>query len=135
MKPKMIHHICIQTNCYEQSLEFYSKVLEFDILQETRDFHGRDYNTWLKLESFMIELQTPKSRKKFESYNKESEGIVHFCIYVDDFEYEYQRIKSTCSDQFLKKNGKDIYQVENGLLFKLKAPEGTIIEVRDSIEL
>lgn len=37
--------------------------------------------------------------------------------------------------KFKKKDGKIIYQVENSKLVKLIAPEGTIIEIRDKIEL
>lgn len=31
------------------------------------------------------------------------------------------------------KNGEEIYKVEDGFLFKVKAPEGTEIEFRDSL--
>ncbi len=44
---RMMHHVCIQTNSYNESLEFYTKVLGFRIVQETKDFHNREYNTWL----------------------------------------------------------------------------------------
>ena len=37
---KKIHHVCIQTNSYEDSLRFYLDILEFQIIKETPDFHG-----------------------------------------------------------------------------------------------
>jgi glyoxylase I family protein len=40
-----IHHICIQTNCYQESKMFYTDILGFKLIQETKDFHGREYNT------------------------------------------------------------------------------------------
>lgn len=128
-----IHHICIQTNSYEESKLFYTEVLGFNVVKETINFHGRDYNTWLDLNGFMIELQTGKEH--LEKYNKESEGIVHFALYEKDVEEFVAKIKDFKHIKFKKKEGKIVYQVENSKLVKLIAPEGTIIEIRDSEEL
>lgn len=128
-----IHHICIQTNSYEESKLFYTEVLGFTVVKETINFHGRDYNTWLDLNGFMIELQTGK--EQLEKYNKESEGIVHFALYEKDVEEFVAKIKDFKYIKFKKKEGKIVYQVENSKLVKLIAPEGTIIEIRDSEEL
>ena len=130
----VIHHICIQTNNYKETLDFYIDILGFKLLKETPNFHGRDYNTWIKLGSFMIELQTGKD-KALAEYNKESEGIVHFCLLVEDLEKEYENIKAKGFTDFISKNGNDIYQVFDSKLLKLKAPEGTIIEIRDKYEI
>lgn len=130
-----IHHICIQTADYQKSLTFYQKVLAFELVQESLDFHSRDYNTWLELDGFMIELQTAKEGNPFGAYEKDREGIPHFCLYSQDFDKDYERIRRSGLAIFRQKNSEDIYRVENGRLFKLVAPEGTIIEVRDSVEL
>lgn len=79
-----IHHICIQTNTYEESKKFYMDILGFKLIKETPNFHGRNYNTWLALNGFMIELQT--GRNILDKYNKESEGIVHFALYYDNID-------------------------------------------------
>ncbi len=89
-----IHHICIQTDRYKESLDFYTNILGFEIVSETPDFHTRDYNTWLISNGFMIELQTSKADETLSPYSKYVNGIVHFCLLVDDVESEYQRIKS-----------------------------------------
>ena len=115
-----IHHICIQTNCYEKSKKFYIEILGFKLVKETINFHGRAYNTWLDLNGFMIELQTGK--EQLVKYNKDAEGIVHFALYEENIEFK-------------RKNGNIIYQVENSKLVKLIAPEGTIVEIRDSINI
>lgn len=128
-----IHHICIQTNCYEESKEFYMKVLGFELVQETMNFHGRAYNTWLDLNGFMIELQTGK--ELFGKYNKDVEGIVHFALYEENIEKFVSNIEAMENVEFMKKNGNIIYQVETSKLVKLIAPEGTIVEIRDSINL
>lgn len=60
MVKRSIHHVCIQTQSYEESLRFYTEIMGFEIVSETAGFHGRAYNTWIKLEDFMVELQTPK---------------------------------------------------------------------------
>lgn len=127
-----IHHICIQTDHYKESLEFYTKILGYKIVQETKDFHTREYNTWLQMDGFMIELQTNKRGEVLSEYNKNGKGIAHFCLLVDDVEEEYIRIKELGFTKFKSKNGKEIYAVENKKLIKIIAPEGTIIEIRDT---
>lgn len=116
MKARALHHICIQTNKYEESIIFYTKVLGFEVIKETSNFHGRYYNIWLKLDSFMIEMQTAKKGDKLNEFSPNNEGIVHFCIYVDDIQSEYHRITQLGCDSFLSKNGEDIYEVEGGRL-------------------
>lgn len=125
-----IHHICIQTNCYEESKKFYIEVLGFKLVNETINFHGREYNTWLDLNGFMIELQTGKEH--LEKYNKDAEGIVHFALYEENIEKFVSNVKAMKNIEFKKKSGNIIYQVENSKLVKLIAPEGTIVEIRDS---
>lgn len=120
-----IHHICIQTNTYEESKKFYMDILGFELVKETPNFHERDYNTWLDLNGFMIELQTGKNT--LVQYNKESEGIVHFALYEDNIDNFVAKIKDDKEIEFKKKDGKIIYQVENSKLVKLIAPEGTIV--------
>jgi|GEM_PF-3614566 len=56
---KIIHHVCIQTSKYEESLGFYTRILGFELVKETKNFHQRAFNTWLKLGEFI----TPSSRK------------------------------------------------------------------------
>lgn len=128
---KILHHICIQTSNYEASIDFYTRIMEFKIVKESKNFHTRAFNSWLEYNNFFIELQTEKENEILEKYNKNSEGPVHFCLYAENIEEEYNRIKSLGFEGFSAKNGKDIYEVEDGLLFKIKAPEGTIIEIRD----
>lgn len=128
---KMMHHVCIQTNNYRESLEFYTKILGFEIMHETKDFHNRDYNTWLKLGEFLIELQTGKKEYDLNSWSESNEGIVHMCFLVEDIQKEFNRIRELGYNKFKIKNGEPIYKVENGYLFKIKAPEGTEIEMRD----
>lgn len=132
---KMMHHVCIQTSNYKESLEFYTGILGFEIIQETKNFHNRDYNTWLQLESFMIELQTNKKDDTLIKWNKLNEGIAHMCFLVDNVKEEYDRIKSLGYNNFKIKENEIIYKVEDNYLFKIKAPEGTEIEFRDKNEI
>ena len=131
MNKRIMHHVCIQTSNYEESLRFYRDIMEFEVVSETKDFHGRDFNTWLKLGDFMIELQTAKSGDSLNNWSSLNEGIVHMCFLVDSVDKEYDRIVSLGYDKFKVKNGEVIYNVEGGKLFKVKAPEGTEIEIRD----
>ena len=132
MSIKMIHHICIQTENYKESLDFYSRRLGFEVVKESQNFHDREYNTWLKLGDFMIELQTPKSGDNFNKWSNLNSGPVHMGFLVDNVVKEYERIKNLGYDKFKVKNGEIVYQVNGESLFKIKAPEGTEIEIRDS---
>lgn len=132
MSIKAMHHVCIQTEKYSESLYFYAEILGFEIVSETPNFHNRDFNTWLKLGDFMIELQTAKAGDTLNKWSNLNEGIVHMCFLVDDVNEEYERIKSLGYNNFKVKNGKVVYMVEGENLMKIKAPEGTEIEMRDT---
>lgn len=129
------HHICIQTNDYEASKGFYTNILGFELELETPNFHGRSFNTWLKLGHFRIELQTPKAGQTFTPYDKEAAGIPHFCLLVESGEKVYEELLAKGFNQFVLKDGNALYRVFDSLLLKLKAPEGTIIEIRDQESL
>lgn len=126
-----IHHVCIQTDCYEESLQFYREILEFELIKETPDFHSRSYNTWLRNGTFCIELQTAKSGDGLIPWNSRNAGPVHLCFRVDDVQQSFDAMSSQGA-RFKLKNGEPVYAVENGLLFKVIAPEGTEIEIRDT---
>jgi len=132
MSIKMIHHICIQTEKYAESLDFYTRILGFEVINETPNFHGRDFNTWIKLGEFMIELQTPKVGDKFNKWSSLNAGPVHIAFMVDNVGEEYERIKSLGYNDFKLKDGKVVYKVLGESLIKIKAPEGTEIEMRDT---
>ena len=104
MSIKMIHHICIQTESYKESLNFYKDILGFKVINETKNFHGREYNTWLKLYNFMIELQTPKRNDNFNKWSNLNAGPVHMGFIVDNVEDEYERIRNLGYTDFKVKN-------------------------------
>lgn len=132
MSIKALHHVCIQTKNYQESLNFYTNVLGFELVSETANFHGRAYNTWLKCGTLLIELQTAKQGETLNRCSSQDTGIVHMCFMTDNVEHEMDKIAKTGFKEFLMKNGAILYKVENGTLFKIKAPEGTIIEFRDT---
>lgn len=132
---KSLHHICIQTNNYKESLEFYTNLLGFEIIKETKKFHNRDYNTWLKRGTLMIELQTSKKGEELLCWSSLNSGPVHLCFLVENVEKEYETLKSKGFLKFKVKDGKELYKVENGYLFKINAPDGTEIEIRDNPEI
>lgn len=131
MKSSFVHHLCIQTNTYFETLNFYTKGLGFKVVQESPNFHGRNFNTWIQLGDFYIELQTGKHDEILSNVNTSSQGIVHFSIWVEDLKSEVSHL-SQLGIEFLTKNNEYIYHVENGSLCKIKAPEGTIIELRNN---
>lgn len=135
MNIKSFHHVCIQTDKYKESLFFYTEILGFKVVKETPNFHTRDYNTWLELKGIMIELQTPKSDTTLNKWSNMNGGPVHLGFVVEDVKKAYDSIIAKGYSDFKDKNGEHVYFVENGWLFKIKAPEGTEIEIRDNEEL
>ncbi len=131
----LVHHLCIQTDKYEASKDFYLRVLGFELVKETPGFHSRDYNTWLKHGGLMIELQTGKAGSELIDFSKSNKGLVHFGVAVDDLEGLYKMFVDKGYDHFAYKEGKAIYEVKGGKLLKVIAPEGTIIEYRDQTEI
>ena len=109
---KMLHHVCIQTDKYKESLDFYTNVLGFKVIRESKDFHTRDYNTWIKFGEFMIELQTAKSNDTLHKWSSSNAGPVHLGFLVDDVQKEYDRIKNLGYTDFKLKNGQIVYEVE-----------------------
>lgn len=130
-----IHHICIQTDNYSESLRFYTEVLGFKLIQETAGFNKRDFNSWLVHEGFMIELQTQKNGEDVVNYFKNANGIAHICFYTNDIKKKLDSIKEKQYYNFQMKNQSEIYSVLRTNLFKVIAPEGTIIEFRDSMDI
>jgi glyoxylase I family protein len=128
---KSIHHICIETDRYSESIDFYCSLLGFIVIEETRDFHGRDFNTWLKKENIIIELQTPKSGVSDFSGSTADTGIVHVCFIVESLPQAIDQLIEKGFDSFRRKGGEIIYNVKGGALAKITAPEGTVIELRE----
>lgn len=127
-----IHHVCIQTRDYAVSLDFYTRLLGFEIVKETAGFHGRAWNTWLRQGSFMIELQTAKAGENLADWNPRASGPVHLAFLVSDVEETYRYFKQQGHLAFKCKNGQELYTVEGEYLFKAIAPEGTEIEIRST---
>ncbi|MDF1618712.1 VOC family protein [Petrocella sp. FN5] len=69
-----LHHICIQTDCYYESIQFYKEIFGFVVVKETKGFHGRHFNSWIKRDNFMIELQTNRVDEVLIDYNKRRKG-------------------------------------------------------------
>ena len=128
---KSIHHICIETDKYSESIDFYCSILGFNIIEETVNFHGRDYNTWLKKENIIIELQTPKSGAAYYSGSTVNTGIVHVCFIVESLTDVINKLTDKGFNSFRRKGSDIIYNVKGGLLAKITAPEGTVIELRE----
>jgi len=129
---KSIHHICIETDRYRESLNFYCSLFGFSIVEETENFHGREFSAWIKKENIIIELQTPKSGDYAKSRQTCNTGIVHVCFIVENLPDAIDMLMEKGFDSFRKKDDKIMYMVKDGYLAKLTAPEGTVIELREA---
>ena len=97
---------------------------------------NRDFNKWLL--GFRDSIATWKYYTDFEKVCRNVErikdelNILNGLIGKKDIEKEFRRIKSLGYENFKLKNGQVVYEVEGEKLFKIKAPEGTEIEIRDT---
>ena len=128
---RSIHHICIETDRYNDSINFYCDILGFNIIEESKNFHGREFNTWIKKESIIIELQTPKSGESVSATSSGQTGIIHVCFIVDNLHETIDKLIEKGFDSFRAKGDDIIYNVKGGSLAKITAPEGTVIELRE----
>jgi len=128
---KSIHHICIETDRYSESIDFYCSLLGFSIIEETKDFHGREFNTWIKKGNIILELQTPKPGEVKSGDSAKQTGIVHVCFIVDNLSVIIDMLLNRGFTSFRKKDDKIMYMVKGGYLAKITAPEGTVIELRE----
>ena len=80
----------------------------------------------------MIELQTSKNSLKLNEWSSFNSGPCHIGFLVPNVIEEYNKIINLGYKDFKIKNGEIIYKVNGESLFKIKAPEGTEIEIRDT---
>ena len=100
------HHVCIETDRYSESIEFYCGLLGCMILHETKGFHGREYTTWLKLNDSIIELQTPKAGYENVNHEDNEMGIRHMCFVVNDLGEMVEELKNKGYRNFKENDGK-----------------------------
>ena len=129
------HHVCVQTDDYDASLDFYTRVLGFAVAKESRGFHGRAFNTWLRAGALYIELRTPKAGTRFRAWDKLTCGPAHVCLLVEDLEEAYRAIRAAGHARFKERNGEALYVVEGQALLKVIAPEGTLVELKSDPRL
>jgi glyoxylase I family protein len=91
---KHIHHIAIITDNYEVSKHFYTKVLGFEIIQETYRAERQSYKLDLSLNGeYQIELFSFPDYKERPSF-PEAKGLRHLAFAVDDVEASAEYLRS-----------------------------------------
>jgi len=81
-----VHHIAITVNNLEESVNFYTQVLGFEIAKKFSRKDMGAYATFVKLDDFQIELwQFQNMKKNFNSLNDiKVRGIRHIAFEVDN---------------------------------------------------
>ena len=83
---RKIHHIAIITDCYEESKQFYTKILGFEIINETYRKERQSYKLDLAINGeYSIELFSFPDYKERNSF-PESKGLRHLAFAVDNVE-------------------------------------------------
>jgi glyoxylase I family protein len=128
-----LHHICIQTSLYSDSYRFYTEIMNGICIKVHKNFHDREYNTWIKIANVLIELQTAEKGTKLNNWSRLNCGPVHIAFLVDDVQKKYEDLISKGYSKFKLKDGSAVYEVLGKPLCKVIAPEGTEIELREDL--
>jgi len=131
MDIKSFHHFCIHTSNYDDSLSFYKDLLGFELVKDDLYAPKRLHRTWLKRGPLMIELLSAKCNKPYGAYSNSIQGVSHLSFEVVNIETAYEEACSFGAT-VKPKHGKSIYRIKGGQQFKLVAPEGTEIEIRNT---
>lgn len=136
---KGIDHIAISTKNYNQIIDFYSRIIGFEVVYDG-EFKGKLYDSIMsldgtsgkvallrlgdsQLEIFEFFSPIPKTAKFDRPVC--DHGITHICFNVVDIEGVYKRLKAHgmkfhCSPQSFGKEGKATYG---------RDPDGNVIEL------
>lgn len=89
---KGIHHIAIICSNYEQSKDFYTRILGLEILSEIYRDERKSYKLDLALNgTYCIELFSfPNTPERLS--NPEASGLRHIAFYVSNLENEINRL-------------------------------------------
>lgn len=131
MIKKTLHHICIQTRCYQETVDFYTKIMGFVLIKEDIHVSKRMKKGWLKFGDIMFEVLPPKCSSPYDEYKNLREGMPHLSFQVENIDEAYEEFKTLGFENFKSRHGKYIYKIKGGHQFKMVAPEGTEIEIRD----
>lgn len=126
-----LHHICIQTACYDDSLKFYRDLLGFEVVRDDLYAPKRLHRTWLTRGPITIELLSEKCNKPYGDYSNALQGMPHMSFLVADIHAAYEEAVRFGAN-IKTRHKKAIYGIKGGKQFKLIAPEGTEIEIRDT---
>lgn len=131
MNIKAFHHFCIHTSNYEASLAFYTELLGFTLVKDDLYAPKRLHRAWLERGPIRIELLSEKCNKAYGPYSNNLQGLSHLSFEVENIEEAFEAAK-TFGAKSKSKHGKDIYRIKGGKQFKLIAPEGTEVEIRNT---
>jgi len=81
-----IHHVAIQTACFERAFQFYHEILGIRVAKEPFNYKGRRMLAWLDAGSVMIELYSVKSGNSPQPYNDCRVGTDHIAFEVKNIE-------------------------------------------------
>ena len=93
---KKVHHIAIICSDYQRSLDFYTRILGFRVLEEHYRYERQSYKTDLALgNDYIIELFSFPSPPPRLSY-PEATGLRHIAFEVDNLANEVEELDRLC---------------------------------------
>lgn len=139
---KGIHHAAVSTIDLERALKFYRDLLGFEIVQEFSWPKGSKYfdrvsglkdtsgkAAMLTAGNAMIELfqfESPSPKSSDPNRPVCDHGITHICLYVEDIDAEYSRLKAGGMSFHCPPQKKGAMNVIYG-----RDPDGNVIELME----
>lgn len=82
--PVVIDHVALQTNDLDKAVDFYTRILGFELL-ERKPFKRREM-AWLRLGDVKFELFGPRAGETLQEWNDLQVGPVHLALRVPNVE-------------------------------------------------
>ncbi|MBS1522988.1 MAG: VOC family protein [Bacteroidetes bacterium] len=105
-----IAHITLVVNDYDQAIEFYTKKLDFDLIEDTSLTDGK---RWVLVRpkgtgECSLLLAKAANDTQIKSVGNQTGGRVFLFLYTDDFSRDYQKMRNN-GVKFVKEPVKESY--------------------------
>lgn len=126
-----IHHIAIQTACFEKSFAFYTEILGLEVLKPPTIFKKKRTLAWINAGKIVIELYSVKYDEEPQAYDDRRVGTDHIAFEVRDLNHIVNYLREhgikILRDPFLPTSN----DIDQPRIAFIEGPDGEEIELRE----
>lgn len=132
-QPKL-HHVALQTNCFDDAYNFYCHVLGLSVIKPPFNYKDKRMMAWFDIGGIQIELYSVKKGLIPEPYRDTSVGPTHIALEVEDIYQALSYLKEhdvkVLRDPFLPQSG----DPDQPMVAFIEGPDGEEIELRETVK-